>query len=219
MDENKEEGKKCNCERGRICPLNGECLESGLVYKAKVNVDGEGQKDYIGMTARTFKERLNEHMYSMRHRNSKGPTELAKFIWNLNDKNKKWTIGWERIGYGKPFEPGDRFCMLCNREKTEIVLADRNRTINGMHIIEKCRHMRRKMLGGMKNEKNINENDEMTLKERARKVILSLTPLKEEHLIRECEVKLNPMRYQESVAPLEIRRSSRTRKPRDRLDL
>ena len=69
----------------------------------------------------------------------------------------------------------------------------------------------------MKEDKS--NNDEIALKEKATKVNLRLTPLEEEQQIRECEVKLNPIRDQESVVPLGIRRSSRTRKPRDRLDL
>ena len=162
--------------------------------------------DYIGMTARTFKLRWKEHKYSWTHRNSKGPTELAMYIWDLDDRNKEWSIDWEIIGYGKPFEPGDRFCMLCNREKTEIVLSDRKTTLNNMNIIEKCRHMRGKMLGGMPEEKNKKSNDdqksiseEIYLDERAKNVKVLLTPLKDYQLIKDCEVKLTPLKKEQLV--------------------
>ena len=81
----------------------------------------------------------------------------------MNDRNKEWSIEWDIIGYGKTFEPGDIFCMLCNRKKTEIVLSDRKTTLNDMNIIEKCRHMKRKMLGGMPEEKNIHSNGDLSL--------------------------------------------------------
>ena len=49
--------------------------------------------------------------------------------------------------------------MLCNKEKTEIVLSDRKTTLNSMNIIENCRLMRGKMLGGRPGEQNKKSND------------------------------------------------------------
>ena len=92
LGRSQQEERKCNCCRGRICPLNGRCLEKGLVYRGKVTPLGEEPKNYIGMTARTFKLRWKEHKYSWNHRNSNGPTELTRHIWDLNDRNKEWDI-------------------------------------------------------------------------------------------------------------------------------
>ena len=205
--------------------MGGKWLEKGLVYKGIVDDTGEGSMDYIGMTARTFKERWKEHKYSMSHRNSKGPTELAYHIWDLNEKGKDWRINWEIIGYGKPFEPGDRFCMLCNREKTEIVLADRDKTLNGMNIIEKCRHMKKKMLGGLKEKKDSPDIITERQKERAQRVQVLLTPLRLSRIMKRCEVRVTPLREgingQEKriLGPPPIRKSSRIRKAPIRMDL
>ena len=59
-----QEERKCNCGRGRICPLNGKCLEKGLVYRGKGTPSREDRMDYIGMTARTFKLRWKDRKYS-----------------------------------------------------------------------------------------------------------------------------------------------------------
>jgi len=34
MNENENPARSCNCRRGTICPLNGECLKSCIVYQA-----------------------------------------------------------------------------------------------------------------------------------------------------------------------------------------
>ena len=132
----KKNEKTCNCARDKTCPLNGKCLEKGIVYKARVKSTEEGEKEYNGLTAIPFKDRLKVHTYLFRHKNTKTPTELTRYIWKLDNENKNWSITWELVGYGKTFEPGDKFCQLCNREKTEIIMVDREKAINSMNIIE-----------------------------------------------------------------------------------
>ena len=48
----------CNCRGGvNVCPLKGECLMKGIVYKVKI-VEGAGNDImYIGSTSTTFEER------------------------------------------------------------------------------------------------------------------------------------------------------------------
>ena len=48
----------CNCRGGKgACPLEGECLASGMVYEASVIAEGGGPAmRHIGSTAMTFKE-------------------------------------------------------------------------------------------------------------------------------------------------------------------
>ena len=51
----------CNCTGGvDECPLGGQCLSKGLVYRATVE-STEGEKVYFGQTKNEFKERFNNH--------------------------------------------------------------------------------------------------------------------------------------------------------------
>ena len=49
--------KSCNCRKPDQCPLNSECLTSGIIYKATVTTnDSSAPKIYIGSTETTFKQ-------------------------------------------------------------------------------------------------------------------------------------------------------------------
>ena len=44
-------GKTCNCRDKQSCPLNGQCLRGGVVYKATVEqIPSRTQDTYIGIT-------------------------------------------------------------------------------------------------------------------------------------------------------------------------
>ena len=77
--------KLCNCRGGvDVCPLEGECLTKGIVYEAKVIVEGTGNNMiYIGSTSTTFKERYNNHKASLRHEKKQSSTKLSKHVWEL----------------------------------------------------------------------------------------------------------------------------------------
>ena len=61
--------KTCNCRVKDQCPLDGACLTRSIVYKATVQTDND-QKEYIGLTATTFKQQFNAHQQSMCHKNT-----------------------------------------------------------------------------------------------------------------------------------------------------
>ena len=139
--------RECNCRIKENCPLQGRCLSSGIVYEAEVVSKDIPNKYYIGQTAQEFKSRLAVHKNSFKNRNSSNPTELTKYIWSLIDSNKSWNIKWRIIGYAKPYSQGDRFCALCNLEKTKILFFKvRRNLLNGINIIEKCRQKNLKCL-------------------------------------------------------------------------
>ena len=49
--------RNCNCQSHEECPLQGSCLTKSIVYKAEVMLkESQEVKQYIGMTANTFKE-------------------------------------------------------------------------------------------------------------------------------------------------------------------
>ena len=64
---------------------------------SKSAVDGYfgERKCYIGLTERTFKDRLYKHRNSLRHRSKANSTGLSKYIWNLKDKSiDEMDVSW-----------------------------------------------------------------------------------------------------------------------------
>lgn len=49
--------KTCHCLNAVNCPLNGNCLVEGLVYRADVESIKSQEKVYIGASEGTFKKR------------------------------------------------------------------------------------------------------------------------------------------------------------------
>ena len=62
--------KICNCQSKKKCPLNGNCLETNVVYQATVIETKTKQTEtYLGLTAPPFKKRFNNHTRSFNLRN------------------------------------------------------------------------------------------------------------------------------------------------------
>eukprot|EP00117_Sycon_ciliatum_P025968 scpid105262/ scgid21428/ len=74
------ETKTCNCRSKPDCPMNGQCLNSGIVYHADVNADTAENKFYYGLTENTFKQRYNSHLTTFRHGRYEKSTELSKHV-------------------------------------------------------------------------------------------------------------------------------------------
>ena len=134
----------CNC-RKPPCPLDGKCKTANLVYKSTVEAAGK-TKDYIGLTANTFKERFTGHKASFNHRTQAHKTTLSSHIWELKDSQIPYTQHWSILSLAPSYSKEVRTCHLCLVEKTHISLADPTSTLNKRNeIIAKCRH-RDKML-------------------------------------------------------------------------
>ena len=74
-----EEG--CNCRRGLVsCPVNGDCLKSGVIYRANVETTGES-KFYVGAASTTFKERFRNHQSSFKLPHREFSTTLSSYVW------------------------------------------------------------------------------------------------------------------------------------------
>ena len=52
--------KTCNCRRPEECPVSNTCLTKSWVYKAEVSTDKDDAKVYIGVTANTFKRKIQK---------------------------------------------------------------------------------------------------------------------------------------------------------------
>ena len=76
--------KSCNCRNSDQCPLDGNCLEKCLVYKAVVKTE-KSTKSYIGCCETVFKTRYSNHKLSFSKKTYSTRTALSKHIWNLKE--------------------------------------------------------------------------------------------------------------------------------------
>ena len=81
-----DNNKTCNCRQKNTCPLDGNCLQSSVIYQATVTrKDNNTTETYIGLTENDFKTRYRNHTASFRHAKHRNSTELSKHIWTLKD--------------------------------------------------------------------------------------------------------------------------------------
>ena len=83
-----------NCRKSEDCPLNNNCQSECIVYKAEVKTSDGETREYIGMTANSFKERYYNHKKSFNLEKYEKETELSKFIWRLKRSNVNYRISW-----------------------------------------------------------------------------------------------------------------------------
>ena len=69
------------CRNANECPLNNMCLTKDLIYQAEVITKEDNDiKTYIGMTAKTFKDRYRNHKKSFEDIKHENDTELSKHV-------------------------------------------------------------------------------------------------------------------------------------------
>ena len=124
-----------------MCPLDGQCLETNLVYQATVSHPGGPDETYIGLCAPTFKKRLANHLKSFKYQKYEKETELSKHIWSLKRKKTNYDIKWKIIEKSKPFNPTTGICSLCTAEKFNIIFRPELGSLNKRNEIRNhCRH-------------------------------------------------------------------------------
>lgn len=138
-----EEG--CNCREGTdSCVLGGKCLTKGIVYKCQVTSEkttGQESKEYVGLTATSFKARYSSHKASFKHEEKAHSTALSSHVWELKRKNIPHTLTWSILKMAPPYSKETQTCQLCIVEKTIISLANCTTSLNKRNeIIAKCRH-------------------------------------------------------------------------------
>ena len=112
------QGKTCNCRDKQSCPLNGQCLQRGVVYKATVEqIPSKTQDTYIGITENEFKTRYNQHTSSFRLNHKKSATTLSEFIWKLKESKTAYHLSWAVIERAQPYLAATNRCNLCTAEK------------------------------------------------------------------------------------------------------
>ena len=144
-----QQQRTCNCRKKSECPLNGNCLQSGLIYQATIETDDTTQK-YIGLTEGDFKTRYRNHTKSFNHKKYKMETELSKLVWSLKDKGKSYSIKWKIIAKVPAYRCGTRRCDLCTTEKMLISMADDTCINKRDEFVSRCRHRRKYKLSNVK---------------------------------------------------------------------
>ncbi len=150
-ENNVKQTKKCNCKDSKVCPLNGSCLESTVVYEATLDTNTAQSYTYIGLTEGTFKSRFYGHSNSFRHENQENSTELSKKVWELKRNGTSHNISWRIRDKTQPYKEGAPGCNLCTTEKYHILTSQAKNLLNTRkELISKCRHMNKFMLKNVK---------------------------------------------------------------------
>ena len=143
-----QEVSGCNCMGGiSECPLSGNCLVKGVIYKAEVSGSDLETETYTGLTSRSFKERYYGHTSSFNHRDSSSSTTLSKYLWQLKDNDQHFNIAWSVIDRGKAFNPVTRKCNLCTKEKYHIIFQPEGASLNKRsELFSTCRHRKKDLI-------------------------------------------------------------------------
>ena len=143
-----EINKTCNCRQKNTCPLDGNCLQSSVIYQATVTHRNSNKTEsYIGLTENEFKTRYRNHTASFRHAKHKNSTELSKHIWNLKDSNINHFISWRILSSNSPYSSSSKRCNLCLKEKFLIICRPELSTLNKRNeLVSSCRHRNKTLL-------------------------------------------------------------------------
>ena len=144
----------CNCRNKESCPLKGKYLQDQVIYKCTVkSAEDEEEARYIGLTENTFKTRWNQHNFTFRHEDKANSTELSKYVWSLQKRDKQPLLSWEIIDHARPFVNGSKLCNLCLTEKFHIISSkeSKEKLLNKRsELISTCRHMNKHLLKNIK---------------------------------------------------------------------
>ena len=129
----------CECED--VCPVKGECEQSGIVYQASLHLPNNKVEKYVGLSERKFKERHKEHIRSFEIRKLKNSTTLSKKIWDLKERRLPFELTWKILKKAKPYQSGDAHCQLCLTEICIILFKPEEASLNSRtEVFNKCRH-------------------------------------------------------------------------------
>ena len=142
----------CNCRVKESCPLNGNCLQSNVIYKCSVTSSNQNtEANYIGLTENTFKDRFYKHRNSFKHESKANSTELSKHIWDLKRSgNEVVSMNWSIVDRATPYKNASKNCNLCLTEKYHVITSPINLVNKRNELISKCRHENKYYLNNFK---------------------------------------------------------------------
>ena len=148
LRDNTQSDPPCNCSDKHLCPLKGQkdsCRAKDVIYQATVETASEN-KFYIGLTSTEFKKRVAKHKTDFKIRKYENSTELSKYIWQLKDKNEKFSLSWKIINRSRSLRNGDKACRLCIKEAALILQAGKDHLNKRKEITSTCRHRKKHLL-------------------------------------------------------------------------
>ena len=81
-----------NCQKGRdSCPLQGNCLVPGLIYKAELE-NNSTKEHYFGQTAITFKKRWSNHKSDCKIPIKRNSSTFSTYMWSLKDRGEEGKV-------------------------------------------------------------------------------------------------------------------------------
>ena len=143
----KAEGKSappqpsCNCQNKEECPVPGACNQSGIIYQTTVKSEGRKEEYYVG-EAKNFKTRFYAHRKTLNDEFAENSTTLSTYYWKEKNAGRNPTVSWKFLENNLPtFNPVSARCMLCIREKYNILLKPHLATLNMRNeLYGFCRH-------------------------------------------------------------------------------
>ena len=133
-------------QRVLICPMDGNCLASNIIYQATVNTEN-AKHTYIGLTSTKFKARLANHLAAFKKAELANSCKLAQLIWQLKETNTEYNITWKLISRANIFSPTTGVCNLCTKEKYYILYRPDMASVNTRsELISSCRHKSSQLL-------------------------------------------------------------------------
>ena len=146
--DNTVDKKSCNWRQKITCPLNGNRLQSSVIYQATITRnDNNTSETYIGLTENDFKTRWRNHTVSFRQAKHRNSTELSKHIWTLKDSNIDHSISWRIISSGSSYNSSSKRCNLCLKEKFLIICRPDLSSLNKRNkLVSSCRQRNKVLL-------------------------------------------------------------------------
>ena len=136
-----DECKDCDCESENVCPVNGECRKSNVIYQATITTEKHETHTYTGLSMNTFKERWTQHLSNFRVFSPKPKTTLSKKVWELKRDNIVFDVTWRIKETSKPYTPMTKTCNLCTSEIFHILFNPQDANLNSRTEIKgHCRH-------------------------------------------------------------------------------
>ena len=107
-----------NAEQKPTAQLKTNVAKSNVIYQASIIASKNTTKLYS--TIRNLKTRFNEHKVSFHRGKTKNCTQLANYLWSLNEQSIKYSIKWKILKSVKNNLNHLKVCKLCNLEKLHI---------------------------------------------------------------------------------------------------
>jgi hypothetical protein len=131
----------------------GACNLNGVVYQAPVKSNLGGDEFYVGL-AKKFKNRYGNKKASLSVYKPEGHMTLSTHFWTVKEAGGHLKVEYKFLEKNIPtyniptYNPVTEICILCLREKFNIVLQSHLATLNSRQkIFAHCRHKELKLIG------------------------------------------------------------------------